>query len=416
MGTPNWGTGVKYIRESSPSSNYWWGRNWIGELFPDTDNGGNNVYTNQWSTTGNLLTGTGNGQFIRTLRSNINCYLPTGTTLAAARRRTREEGCTSFFSVENSSYSGATQFHHEYQDGASGTLTTAGQDMAQTYFYPLATSTLISRPFNTNLTAAGGTGEEWSYTGTYDYPRFAAQALQTFYLHADGNLGSALMAHQTADLSKASFMIVNGIDRTAETGSAFIAKYTLLSLVYGFLTAGLYPSGGRVHELPRLSIKTPTSLTLIQDPASISVQWGIQWRRWDGQKYMNTTMTVGSHTYSYGDTWSEADEPDLRYTLCYSSDNGTTWKFMKQTGVILVDADNQVDANSGYLPKSPAVGADAVRADLVSGGDESFNWDVSDTDMFPQGTYLVRVEAFRNSLPMHYAQHMEKIYINRTQQ
>ena len=133
------------------------------------------------------------------------------------------------------------------------------------------------------------------------------------------------------------------------------------------------------------------------------MRWSIQWRRWDGQKY----------TAGYPDAFGETDESDLRYILCYSPDNGTTWRFMKESSVVRVTVDDGLDEHPGYLPEPPDPAADAVRPDNVVGGDESFDWDVSDTARFPEGSYLVCVEAFRHSLPMHYAYHLEKIYIDR---
>ena len=32
---------------------------------------------------------------------------------------------------------------------------------------------------------------------------------------------------------------------------------------------------------------------------------------------------------------------------------------------------------------------------------------------FPEGSYLVRIDAYRSSESLHYSQHMEKIYVNR---
>jgi hypothetical protein len=396
LGTPNWGSGVKYIRENVSSTPYWWGKNWIGELFPDS------VYTSQWAVNGNLNSGTttGSGIFIRTLRSKINCNLPTGTTFLnassttqATKRRTYREGCTSFFNYESS----GKQFHHQGVDNTYGTLTAAGNDMAVTYFFPLPSSAPISRPFNLNLggTSEYPTGNEWSYTT--DYPRFTAKTMETFYLHSNGNLGSALIGLRP-DTTKSAYVVVSGIDRTTESGTPFIAKYSLISLIHGFLTAGYnnWDASGNtsplvVHELPCIKIKEPTGITELKRPTTITVRWGIQWRRWDGQPY------TASHSSGYG---GENDESDLRYTACYSTDSGVTWKFM---------VDDSANSNSGYLPTNSTY----VLEDETSGADESFDWDVSDTTKFPEGSYLIRIEAFRNSLKLHYAWHMERIFIDR---
>jgi hypothetical protein len=71
--------------------------------------------------------------------------------------------------------------------------------------------------------------------------------------------------------------------------------------------------------------------------------------------------------------------------------------------------DDSANSNSGYLPTTSTY----VLEDETSGADESFDWDVSDTTKFPEGSYLIRIEAFRNSLKLHYAWHMERIFIDR---
>jgi hypothetical protein len=82
----------------------------------------------------------------------------------------------------------------------------------------------------------------------------------------------------------------------------------------------------------------------------------------------------------------------------YSRDNGTTW---------LHTVDNSL-ADPGVKPSSstylyPDAGA----------GAESVSWDVSDPDAFPEGSYLIRVEAYRQNQSLHYSQHQVKIYIAR---
>ena len=32
---------------------------------------------------------------------------------------------------------------------------------------------------------------------------------------------------------------------------------------------------------------------------------------------------------------------------------------------------------------------------------------------FPEGSYVIRIDAYRASESLHYSQHMEKIYVNR---
>ncbi len=51
-------------------------------------------------------------------------------------------------------------------------------------------------------------------------------------------------------------------------------------------------------------------------------------------------------------------------------------------------------------------------ADGTAGGDESWTWSTP-AGRFPEGSYLVRIEAYRASESLHYSHHVEKIYVNR---
>ena len=53
----------------------------------------------------------------------------------------------------------------------------------------------------------------------------------------------------------------------------------------------------------------------------------------------------------------------------------------------------------------------ATRSDGVV-GDETFSWDVPPTE-FPEGSYLLRIECFREGAQVHYAWHQTRIYIQR---
>jgi hypothetical protein len=68
----------------------------------------------------------------------------------------------------------------------------------------------------------------------------------------------------------------------------------------------------------------------------------------------------------------------------------------------------------GQIPWLPGTGPDPARTltDQVPGGDESFTWNTPALT-YPEGSYLVRIEAYRASESLHYSQHVEKIYVNR---
>ena len=93
------------------------------------------------------------------------------------------------------------------------------------------------------------------------------------------------------------------------------------------------------------------------------------------------------------------NEADLSYVLSWSGDSGTTWISM---------LDNTSAITPGTFPSNPLL----VRADITTGGNETFTWSTP-VATFPRGSYLIRVEAYRRTNALHYAYHQEKIYIDR---
>jgi hypothetical protein len=66
------------------------------------------------------------------------------------------------------------------------------------------------------------------------------------------------------------------------------------------------------------------------------------------------------------------------------------------------------------VPWIVSVGRDPAQTllDAADGVDETLVW-ATPANKITQGSYLIRVEAFRSSESLHYTQHMEKIYVNR---
>jgi len=371
--------GVKYIRENV--SPYWWGMPWIGELYPD------NVYATQWAVNGNLNTGSGANTFVRIRRRDMTpSNLPRGTTFSGLDcvRRTNAYGCTSFFNIGTS---GST-FRHNYRDGSTGDIDTPGQDMATNFSFPLPDTADMSRPFRL-ANDWGSVPTEFNHAD-YSGIRCSSALLARFYDHQDGGSwqGSSLVTLQNPAGSNA-FIVVNGLDRTVETGTAFIARYSILSLINSLLTCGRADLGlgtNRIVQLPRLEILDPNVTTELNNPVNIPLTWSIEWKRWDTQKYTN----------DYPDGFAEI-EGDLRYTLLYSRDNGQTWLHIV----------NDSAATAGYPNQGLWL------ADANDGGNENYNWDVSNTGYFVEGSYIIMIEAYRNNQPCHYAYHQQKVYLNR---
>src|SRR5262249_35046202 len=123
-----------------------------------------------------------------------------------------------------------------------------------------------------------------------------------------------------------------------------------------------------------------TDPSLLTNPSSIDVEWKREWLRWDGLTY---TGDAGYTNYS--------ESTDLSYALLYSPDNGVSWKYMQ---------DNST-ATPGVRPA----------AGLLQSG-TTFSWDVPAAN-FPEGNYIIRVEAYRNNIPLHYSYHQYRVFIRR---
>lgn len=393
--------GVKLIRENV--SPYWWSKPWLGELYPDSA-------AAQWTASGNLPTGVGAGNFVRIRRQDIRVSgvaplakansLPLGTTFSDHRtvRRLNSRGCTSFFNIGST----VATFRHNYRDTTTGNQDVGGTQLDSTYNFPVPLSTLISRPFRLDYNLGANVGDEFNIA-EYSSNRCSAANLLTYFNHQDGTppwLGSAIIRHQNAPppgvspapTPNCAFQSVNGIDRTVQTGSAFIATYASLTLIHTFLRSGLTGTPSRVRQLPQLVIDYPNDTTELHQPLSIAVQWSTNWKRWDGRDYTpDFSSPVPLPT-----PFKEVDT-GLRYALLYSRDNGKTWLHMKNDSTATPGVPNQ-------LLWSADVNVDTA---------ESYSWDVSDGARFPEASYLIRVEAYWASRLIHYSFHQQKIFIQR---
>src|SRR5262249_5556786 len=292
--------------------------------------------------------------------------------------RTNNEGCTTLFDIGTAT----STFHHQYADGSNGTLTTTGTEIATNYNFNMPTTAPISRPWNIATNGAGGTGQEWSLA-PYS-TRYTAQLLKTYYTHPTGNVGSGLLQLTDPANTASAYIVVNGIDRTVESGSNFIAKFSMLALVHSFFEAGTTTLARRIEQPPRVEIVSPTDITELVDPTDIQATVDVSWTRWDGVPYTSTG------------TFAES-EALLDYVLMYSNDGGATWRYCRD--------------NSPATPGVRPTNATLLVAD-AGPGQEVFSWNVP-ASLFPQGSYVLRVDCFRRGAPIHYSYHKTKLYVQR---
>jgi hypothetical protein len=169
-----------------------------------------------------------------------------------------------------------------------------------------------------------------------------------------------------------------------QSGTTFIAKFAVLSLAHSFFEAGSTTNTLRIPQLPRVEIESPTDITELNDPTDIVVQYDVDWTRWDGEPYSLTGTFV-------------EDESLLEYVLMYSPDNGTTWLYLQ----------DDAPATPGERPAN----AFHIVADAGLGA-ESYTWPVP-SGSFPEGSYLLRIDCFRQGAQVHYSWHQNKIFIQR---
>ncbi len=333
---------------------------------------------------GNLDAGTGAGQFFRwqdDVTYSGSSYDAYATAVATSIQRTQREGCTSFFNIGSS---GST-FHHQFAGGGTGNLVGAGLQLAGNYNFPMPTTASISRPFNLAASGAGGVGDEWSFN-PYSGARYAANMVQVYYDHSTGNTGSGLVELRDPGNTSSAYIVVNGIDKTVESGSSFIAKYSMLTLVHSFFEAGNTALAHRIQQPPRVEINAPTDITELIDPASIAIQFDTSWTRWDGVPYTAGTP-VG---------FAEL-ENEVEYVIMYSRDGGTNWLHVQDDSVAMPG----VKPTSGlYLVADTGI------------GEETFAWSTPSVS-FPEGNYLLVVEAYRKGQSLHYSYHKVRIFIGR---
>ena len=91
-------------------------------------------------------------------------------------------------------------------------------------------------------------------------------------------------------------------------------------------------------------------------------------------------------------------ESTLEYRLLYSPDSGDTWFHM-------------ADGSPATPGRRPA-DASLLFADADEGANESYAWSTPAATV-PEGSYLIRVEAWRVGSSLHQSYHQERIFIDR---
>lgn len=381
--------GVKYIMEQDGS---WWGMNWIGELYPD------NMYdvaasTDDWKGNGNLPSGTGADKFVRVRRDNSN-FPPNktanathtfGTTFYQSSRRTHQQGIGMFFWNDTNSV---------VANGGPSTpkATLALAEMGTNYNFTVDSSIDSNRPFKMDKADANtegladGTSSAYGGLNTVGVNSTTLELKKFYSSDTSGYISSALIPMREGTTNNITYVVQNGLSPSTVSGTQFIARWSFLSLIQGFFEAGLYNNKAdpAVHQVPRLRITAPDVNTNLTNKTSVTISWATDWKRWDGKDYATS--------YS---SYSESET--LKYLVLYSTNNGKTWR---------------------YLQDDPSTPDNAVPGTRLGTGDS--HWISTTTknlstpeSTFPTGSYLIRVEAYRDNFTLHYAYHQYQFFLNR---
>ncbi|MFA5160753.1 MAG: prepilin-type N-terminal cleavage/methylation domain-containing protein [Elusimicrobiales bacterium] len=354
------------------TDNAWHCSPWLGELYPDTD----------YSVWGDTSAAPGNLPTNLNLRTGVpNYYRATHTANAAWKLgrvrefRLQSKGCETFFNGKPASQNGP--FEHVSVTG-NGTITSLASDVGSMFNFPLLSSINTPRPFTLNYN--NNFPNEWSdttYSGTLrttiDIPSIGSVARK--YYTYDSSYDSSAIVRMT-NAAGTAFVVVSGMGTQSDFGTSQLGKYMIMLLLRSFMDGGLYTGDSKITQVPVVSISSPTVADTFTDPMTINVGWNTSWTRWDGQPY--TTE------YSSG----YADSETLMYHVKYSTNNGRTWKFC---------SDNTA---------TTAGARDSAHLTALT----SYVWTVAALE---RGSYILRVEAFRGNVNLHYAYHQMQVYIYR---
>ena len=342
-------------RVIAKTDNSWYGRYWIGELCPDSE------WTN-WLANGNLATGTGNFYRARyTTSSSWGLNFNPG-------KMTGGRGCVSW---TNGLTSSSTNLDHSGASGATGNITTDGNLVAGIFNFPPVTPINAERPFR--LDSSSNRPPEWS-DAIFSSQRTTISEEKNYYNSSYGGSYSSSKSIKLVYGTLAGYTVIQGLSPQTGFGAAQISRQALQGILHQFLVAGEPTvTTGRIVQLPLASLSAPSSGEEFDvGDTEVNIQWSNVWKRWDEQKY----------TTAYADGFAEI-EPII-YNLKYSNDNGSHWYFMGDD-----------------VPTS------AGAKDLTHSYTTPYVWDISAKD---QGTYLIRLEAYRQTLPLHYNYHQLRVY------
>ena len=343
----------------------------LGELYPDS-------MWDYWREHGNLPTP-------RFQRRRWRDSLPGRDFPNYTQVRTATPGCVSFFNAVPigypNSYSG--RFSHNW--GGTGYLTRGaeeGEELFNTFSLPYYSVIPAPRPFSINTYINAWPPEWWS--SQYMSVRQRNRVLRTFYRSSRGwhwHASGVVENYDPRDPSRVFRVVVNGLAPSGTEANSFLARYAIASTLFTFLIAGnpmnySFTDIPPIQQLPRVVITSPNYGDVFVSGTELHVTYNLEWRRWDGKKY----------TSAYPDNYNGGN---FVVTVKWQRTGENVWHYLDNT-----------ETQAGAYPDE----IHQILADIGS------NTVVIDTDGW-RGSYMIRVEVFREGHELHYSYHEILVFI-----
>lgn len=412
----------RVVMSNHGGNNRWVGLHWLGELFPDEA-------FNFWHANGNLPTAgytpAQGSPYVDTSRPE------TGTnTLAVSfwrttygtqplnldndrRRNTNRSGCIAFMNGNTSGTGVANMFRHTSvgNNDTANLTSVAGSILNSSFNLSLSSQPKSNRPFNINDSSADAP-PNYGQASVAGNIRNRLQLIDiqtgslsgtvadnnTFYVQSP-RISSSIIRISRNGQPSAGYMLVNGLNPAKDSGAITLSRFSQAGMLQAYMTGGDITGGigddtNRTRPIPRVEIIYPQPEDIQEDKTAVPVKFKASWLRWDNEKY----------SPSYPNSWYDVSE--LVFLGKYSADGGTTWQYLDGSTATKPLGEYEASKSLFGTPKQ----LDQVEDEYT------VNWDIAS---LPRGTYLLRIEAYRQEptgglISLGYAYHNTYVSVRRT--
>ncbi|MBL0349996.1 MAG: type II secretion system protein [Elusimicrobia bacterium] len=363
-------------RVIAKANNSWVSRPDLGELCPDSNFA-------SWKIIGNLSRGAAT-QFYR---AKYSVFYSTLGFSAPVDFDKKVAGYGLGLLLNGNASGAGDNFAYQTYNTANVPLTETaeGQEMANAFKLP-------------KISSGGASILSIDHTGTpptgYDLPEYAANrnrlTLETWLSHPSGPAVGLVKVQDPTNVNRVGWVVVNGA-RGYEFQLRNNAQFLIpgAGALWAFYRAGepAVAAGARAVHFPLVRWVTPDGITAYKNPSTISLDWAVDWKRFDNKPYNN----------QYPDPYAPADSPLFNITYHKEVPPSAARTYFHAGGVFI--RDYVLD----YF-EPPDFPADPVYART-----SPYTWDVS---ALPAGSYQVVVRAFFPGRRMYSSDTM-KVVIDR---